>query len=400
MTRGRTGEGVIKDGRTLPIFIHSSIDDLTELSPNAMRVYMHLSRRADKTGTAWPSYQKIGDHCFTSVYKHADSRRRHAIAAVKELIQARLLSKESRRDAHGQQSNVYTLHDPVTVASQPVGIIQSQPVVTVESQPEVTVASQRPVIEASLPPVTVESPEGTPLEDTPKKGSPKGSVGAGAPTPPISVLQDEFVLALCEICYGHREPQMLTESKRGALAGEAGRMTRAGFGVGELARWFDSYQANDWRWRRDRERPKPHEVRERLPEVRARYALDVIEATQEVAAPAAAPPAKVPSMEAAPPDVWTQVCTELLAGRSPDSREQLEQWLAGSELVKVDEIGDMPLYQVWLADPEGVSWVHNRLAVAIRRTLTSIVHKRVMVEVCNHPQSLSPISVEAGQQGG
>ena len=81
------------DKRDLPIFIHSTIDDMTDLSPNAMRVYMHLARRADKSGVAWPSLQSIGDHCFKSVYKHPDSRRKHAIAALDELIQAKLIHK-------------------------------------------------------------------------------------------------------------------------------------------------------------------------------------------------------------------------------------------------------------------------------------------------------------------
>lgn len=168
MARGKREEHTIKDDRTLPIFIHSTIDDMTSLSPDTMRVYMHLSRRADKSGAAWPSYQSIGDHCFISVYKHPDGRRKHAVNAVAELVKAGLIKKEKRMNEHGQQTNAYVLLDPVTVASQPGGMYTSQPGVTVASQGFVTVASQPAVTVESSDPVTLQSPKGSPIEDTPE----------------------------------------------------------------------------------------------------------------------------------------------------------------------------------------------------------------------------------------
>lgn len=159
MARAKREDHTVRDDRTLPIFIHSTIDDMTDLSPDTMRVYMHLSRRADKSGAAWPSYQSIGDHCFVSVYKHPDGRRKHAVAAVAELVKAGLIKKEKRMNEHGQQTNAYVLLDPVTVASQPGG--------TPESQGYRTVASQPAVIAAYPDPVTVASPKGSPIKDTP-----------------------------------------------------------------------------------------------------------------------------------------------------------------------------------------------------------------------------------------
>ena len=123
------------DKRTQVLWVHSSIDDMTNLSPNAMRVYMHLVRRANGCGMAWPSLQSIGDHCFATVYQHPDTRRKHAIAALDELIAAKLIRKEEQISGKGQHSNHYFLLDPVTVASQPA--------VTVEAPPPVTVASHK-----------------------------------------------------------------------------------------------------------------------------------------------------------------------------------------------------------------------------------------------------------------
>src|SRR6187549_2505188 len=94
------------DGRTGPLWVHSSIDDMTNLSPNALRVYMHLVRRADKNGVAWPSYQTIGDHCFASVSEKPATRKTFARNAIDELIAAGLIRKEERvRDDGGQSSN-------------------------------------------------------------------------------------------------------------------------------------------------------------------------------------------------------------------------------------------------------------------------------------------------------
>lgn len=100
------------DGRKLPIFIHSVIDDMTGLTPNAMRVYMHLARRANKSGVAWPSYQSIGDHCFSSISDNQATRRSFARRAVDELIAARLIVKTNRSADGAPTSNAYQLIDP------------------------------------------------------------------------------------------------------------------------------------------------------------------------------------------------------------------------------------------------------------------------------------------------
>lgn len=129
----------LRDERSVPIFIHSAVDDMTTLSPNAFRVYAHLSRRAGSNNRAWPSYQTMGDHCFSTVYSNADVRKRHAIAAVKELIEAGLIRKAERKNALKQLTNLYVLCDVPTRSRGDCAV---------------------------TPPVSPQSPKGTPIEET------------------------------------------------------------------------------------------------------------------------------------------------------------------------------------------------------------------------------------------
>jgi hypothetical protein len=109
----------LQDKRTRPIFIHSMIDNMTQLTPNDMRVYMHLARRADNdSGAAWPSYQSIGDHCFASVSDNKATRKSFARTAVDNLIANGLVEKHNRKDAKsGNLSNIYVLVDPVPIGT-------------------------------------------------------------------------------------------------------------------------------------------------------------------------------------------------------------------------------------------------------------------------------------------
>lgn len=103
----------LEDRRTSLIWVHSSIDDMTNLSPNAMRVYMHLVRRANGQGVAWPSYQSVGDHCFSSISDKPATRKSFARSAIDQLIEAGLIRKEERiREDGSQTSNAYVLVNP------------------------------------------------------------------------------------------------------------------------------------------------------------------------------------------------------------------------------------------------------------------------------------------------
>lgn len=101
----------IEDGRDLPIFIHSELDDLP-LTLEAFRVYAHLARRAGRSNTAWPSYNSIAEACFRKSYPNAsqETLRRKAIAAVKELTEAGLIEKVLNRHETGEHgTNTYRL---------------------------------------------------------------------------------------------------------------------------------------------------------------------------------------------------------------------------------------------------------------------------------------------------
>jgi hypothetical protein len=276
MARRKKDEGVLKDGRTAPIFIHSIIDDMTGLTPNTMRVYMHLARRAQKSGAAWPSYQSIGDHCFGSIYKNAESRRRHAMEAIDELIKAQLIGKEIRKSELGFQSNHYVLLDPPITTLVIHQSLPSDPGITtlviadaLPSDPTVTSL----VIPGSLKDSPVED---TPLEDTPLEDTPMEELGivGEAPTPPLDSGWQEYLEALCWVCHGHQKMDALTEGQLGALTSEAKRIRAEGYTQDDLRDWWMKVWRNDWRWDKGRQRPRPDEVRSSIPILRAEDADD------------------------------------------------------------------------------------------------------------------------------
>lgn len=163
----------LEDERTQVLWVHSSIDDMTNLSPNAMRVYMHLVRRANADGMAWPSYQKIGDHCFASVSDKPATRKTFARNAIEELIAAELILKEERvRDDGGQSSNAYILANP----KPSMGVLLS------------TGGAYKGMARA------YQAPELNTIEGTPIKKESAESNGAGAPLasqhPAVLVFHD------------------------------------------------------------------------------------------------------------------------------------------------------------------------------------------------------------------
>jgi hypothetical protein len=216
------------DDRTLPIFIHSSIDDMTDLSPNAMRVYMHLARRASKTGQAWPSYQSIGDHCFTCVFDNPVTRRSTARKAIDELLAAGLITKTNRNDETGNTSNVYKLVNPV-----PIGTAMPH---------------KPPPVPIGTPPVpigTKDSPvsEGTPIEGTPLVSS----------HPAKASPQQEMFGAVCEAI--GTDPNTLTKEDKGQIAQAVGILTKANYTVDDIRRFITEHWYRDWRWEKNGKPP-------------------------------------------------------------------------------------------------------------------------------------------------
>lgn len=83
------------------LFVHSLLDD-SGISVYAFRVYCHIARRANRSGSAFPGMESIARVCKIS---ESSAKR-----AVKELEERGLL--EVRRSAGGSQSNTYILTSP------------------------------------------------------------------------------------------------------------------------------------------------------------------------------------------------------------------------------------------------------------------------------------------------
>lgn len=173
----------IKDLRTKQLFVPIWVDDLTQLTPNALRVYMHLSRRADNvSGIAWPSYQSIGDHCFSSVSENKATRRTFARRAIAELLKANVITKDPRQKDDGSQgSNGYCLVDPVSIKPMPIntppGLLSTPPM---------------PIGTKGTPDL-----EGTPVEGLPiknKESSPRNGSKSALTNSAVKHLGDDAFL--------------------------------------------------------------------------------------------------------------------------------------------------------------------------------------------------------------
>ena len=93
----------LKDDRTPWLNVHSAYDEMP-LSLEAFRVLCHLSRRSNgDKGSAWPSYNSIGECCFRASYPKSkpETLRRKAINAVNELIGFGLIRKQTRYKNEG-----------------------------------------------------------------------------------------------------------------------------------------------------------------------------------------------------------------------------------------------------------------------------------------------------------
>jgi hypothetical protein len=226
------------DERTFPIFIHSIIDDMTDLSPNAMRVYMHLARRASKTGHAWPSYQSIGDHCFTCVFENPVTRRSTARKAVDELLKAGLITKANRNDETGNTSNVYTMVNPMPIGT---AMPHKPPPVPNRHTPVPIGTKGSPVF------------EGTPIEDTPL---------VSLPTP-----QQEMFGAVCEAI--GTDPNTLTKEDKGQIAQAVGILSKADYTVDDIRRFITECWFKDWRWEKNQQLPTLKQLRNEIGKIRS-----------------------------------------------------------------------------------------------------------------------------------
>lgn len=77
-------------------------------------------------------------------------------------------------------------------------------------------------------------------------------------------------------------------------------------------------------------------------------------------------------------DPWAQFLIELPRQLPADSPGPM--WLQGSRFVYATDVAGVPLYQVHVVDQRGVDWVVERLQVEIRKKMTVLMGKRLLVE--------------------
>jgi hypothetical protein len=116
------------------------------------------------------------------------------------------------------------------------------------------------------------------------------------------------------------------------------------------------------------------------PEVTPNYVVELpgvhrFEPTPTPPAPTTSPPTPLPKEH----DPWQTVMGDLCRGLPADS--PAHGWLEGSRLVEAADVAGVPLYQVVIRDPDGVGWLTNRMGVLFRRSLSVVLHKRILVEV-------------------
>lgn len=101
----------LHDNRTPILAVHDVYDDFG-LTLEAFRVLCHFARRAGLDKQIFPSYSSIGEVCFRGSYPNASvsTLKAKAIAAIKELISAGLVSKQSQKVGSEQTANRYFLN--------------------------------------------------------------------------------------------------------------------------------------------------------------------------------------------------------------------------------------------------------------------------------------------------
>lgn len=343
----------LRDRRDLPIFIHSEIDDMVEVTPNAMRVYMHLARRADKGGRAWPSYQAIGDHCFASVSDNAATRKSFARKAIDVLIDAGLLKKEERaREDGGQTSNGYVLINP-TRGSTHVSISTDMPIST-------PVLNKQSPVPTKQPPC-LSSTEDTTIEDTPIEETKEEQTHA----------RDPLMVAWQQAYADIEMPPALAESLK-KLAAECS-MAAAIHGIKASA---DNPEGRNFKYIAEcaRNYVPPAKLTGKA-EYGHTYAIDIPGVAQ------LQPPAEPSAPKLPPPmahdDPW-QIAVSELSGVLPGSAPH---WLTGSYFEQNGELAGVPFYRIVMTQPGAdAEWMMRQVEPAVRKKLGGILGKRIVVE--------------------
>lgn len=107
-----------------------------------------------------------------------------------------------------------------------------------------------------------------------------------------------------------------------------------------------------------------------------RYSVDIPGVVAMPAAPKAAAPPLPPPMQTSDP--WQMALAEILPVLPPHAAA----WLKESACRECGELVGFPLYRVYAnTEPGNVGWLEDRAAPLIRKTLSSILRKRIEVDI-------------------
>lgn len=104
-----------------------------------------------------------------------------------------------------------------------------------------------------------------------------------------------------------------------------------------------------------------------------------------------APVASVPSTPLAPPmahdDPWAVAMAEL----KPSLPGVAQSYLTGSRMERGEDVDGIPFYRIVVEERAnaGVDWLNKQVSVAIRRTLSSILRQKIVVEIVAAAQEIA-----------
>jgi hypothetical protein len=238
-----------------------------------------------------------------------------------------------------------------------------------------------------------------PIQQPTTETTTEGEDAANA-APPVGEAWNDFLVAFCWVCHGHKDLGALTEKQKGILTSEAKRIYGKGYTIDDLRAWFRDKWQKDWRWTKDKqhERPAPSDVRSMIPSIRDEepvepsngYHANDVEFMPGVyplapATVAQAPPPLPPPMPT--DDPWAIVMAEL----APMLSSASAAWLKGSRLQDSGELAGVPFYQVFVyTDAGNIQWLKQQLEKQIRKKIGSILGKRVEVGFVAMQQETTP----------
>jgi hypothetical protein len=182
---------------------------------------------------------------------------------------------------------------------------------------------------------------------------------------------DAFCKALLWVCYGHDDLDALSERSRKELFAEAKRIVRMGYNLEDLREWFSTKWKPLKKFTTAGIRPKPFEVRERIPVVRDRQNLLSTHSEYSIPIPEPREP-KAPEPGSGD-DAWDLMAKQHL---SENGREIVK------EITVIDVYNDEDGVRVYKVDGGKRSmWIATRFVWQLERELRIILKQNVRVVV-------------------